>query len=575
MGANNVGGNEGYLGSLSSGARRANLEILRQLKQVKDVRATLFQLYDDNGNLRAEFTNNPTATPDFTPETGLKFYPTYGGAINEFTWGVPPGSFEGDSGLQMYSSAGTSTLMPYSQIQLVSSTSGARSWLQTRSNKTTTYTYSGVLSTTNAAMMYAGAVNGGVDDWSKYSRVFADGANGHIYLETGSGGAGTQKIYFKVNGASDFYAGYGGAGGHIKFPNTIGDKIYLYGTDYKFGIESSTLRYDANGYHRFMVSGAQKARVHSYGVTSYGYGSGWAKLGGVDGSEVGGGGTWNGVDSSGGYLLLSQNGQGIVYLRSRGAHSVLLGMNESNCLQVTDTYSVSNYSSNYGIRLGSWVSNGGWTASAAGNTGYLLVGTNSYASNGSACYLRANAGGPLYLSAGGGYIRMENWIKLDSMNGGAGYLLVDGSGYMYTSSSKRELKENITPLKSTKDVGAMIDSLEPVSFIFKNLHPEFGELSPEADEWRKNDVKYGFIAEDVAAVDEKLALWEIITEDEVDENGDPVYEDDPDPEVKKPKKKPTGEMVPSGWDYAHMVALLVAEVQSLRARVADLEGAKK
>lgn len=218
------------------------------------------------------------------------------------------------------------------------------------------------------------------------------------------------------------------------------------------------------------------------------------------------------------------------------------------------------------VRLGGWSSDGNWCG-VEGNNVSLLVDHTSV----SDAYLRTK-GGVMNIGAPSNYIVFENWIKISSM--ATGYLLIDGNGLVYSSGSKRELKENITPIVQVKDVGAIIDQLEPVSFIYKNLYPEYGELSPGADEWRRNDVKYGFIAEDVAAVDEKLAFWEIVTEDEIDENGNPVLDGDPDPERRKPKRRPTGEMVPSGWDQAHFIALLVAEVKSLRERVADLERKK-
>lgn len=123
--------------------------------------------------------------------------------------------------------------------------------------------------------------------------------------------------------------------GILTLGSVLGDRIRVYGTTYKFGIESSTLRYDSDGYHRFMVTGTQRARFHAYGLTTYSAYGGWSKLGGVDGNEVGtGSGSWNGVDSPGGYLLLAQTGQGEVYLRSRGAYNVNIGATESNTLVV-------------------------------------------------------------------------------------------------------------------------------------------------------------------------------------------------------------------------------------------------
>jgi hypothetical protein len=119
----------------------------------------------------------------------------------------------------------------------------------------------------------------------------------------------------------------------------------------------------------------------------------------------------------------------------------------------------------------------------------------------------------------------------------------------------------------------MVKQLEPVTFIWKDRWAavrEGPETAP-ARQWREADMQYGFVAEDVAAVNEKLALWELVTEEEVDENGDPVYEHDPDPEIRRPKKRETGEMVPGGWSYEKMTVIAVAAIKELTARVEELE----
>jgi len=122
------------------------------------------------------------------------------------------------------------------------------------------------------------------------------------------------------------------------------------------------------------------------------------------------------------------------------------------------------------------------------------------------------------------------------------YVLRDNTfGFLYRYTSKGALKENIATLGES---GAAIDALRPVSFTAKFVPQYEGhEDTPEAQAFREADVQYGFIAEEVAAVDERLAQWEA--------NGD--------------------ELVPAGWRWEHMIALLTKEVQDLRARVAQLE----
>ena len=132
-------------------------------------------------------------------------------------------------------------------------------------------------------------------------------------------------------------------------------------------------------------------------------------------------------------------------------------------------------------------------------------------------------------------------------------------GTLYRYTSKRELKENISDITNS---GEIIDALRPVTFI-----PKFVDQTPtatsngdndpariadhvplvETDEQkalREQDLNYGFIAEEVALVaDGKLAQYEW-TEDDI---------------------------VPSGWKWSDVIAVLVAETQNIRTRLAQLE----
>jgi hypothetical protein len=113
-----------------------------------------------------------------------------------------------------------------------------------------------------------------------------------------------------------------------------------------------------------------------------------------------------------------------------------------------------------------------------------------------------------------------------------------GSVRRFTST--RSIKENIATLTAT---GSIIDALRPVSFVAKAS----GEESDAERAWRLADIQHGFIAEEVAEVDEgRWAVWE------------------PDDE---------GGIRPVMWRQHDMIALLVAEVKSLRARVSALEPA--
>lgn len=126
-------------------------------------------------------------------------------------------------------------------------------------------------------------------------------------------------------------------------------------------------------------------------------------------------------------------------------------------------------------------------------------------------------------------------------------------GTLYRYSSTIELKEQVADFDGSGD---LIDALRPVTFIPKFVagqptpDDEDDDFDPtvETDEQRtirEADLQYGLIAEEVATVgDGKLAQYEW-TED--------------------------GQLKAMGWKWPDMIAVLIAEVKSLRARVATLE----
>jgi hypothetical protein len=102
----------------------------------------------------------------------------------------------------------------------------------------------------------------------------------------------------------------------------------------------------------------------------------------------------------------------------------------------------------------------------------------------------------------------------------------------YTSS--RDLKENITEVT---DVGSFFDEVKPVTFV-----PKAPENETEDNKTlRLADIQHGFIAEDIAEIfDGRLATYD-------------------------------ADLNPNGWRWPDMVAVCVAEIKSLRKRVAQLE----
>ena len=147
----------------------------------------------------------------------------------------------------------------------------------------------------------------------------------------------------------------------------------------------------------------------------------------------------------------------------------------------------------------------------------------------------------LTLQAGGANVLVSPSGSLTAIASTAGYQAVHWGttfGNYARFTSKRALKENITPIVGS---GAIIDALRPVTFIPKATCEETDELRY----LREQDVQYGFIAEEVAEVaDGKLTVWE------------------PDDELYA---------VPVVWKQYDMIALVVAEVKDLRARVTFLE----
>ena len=116
-------------------------------------------------------------------------------------------------------------------------------------------------------------------------------------------------------------------------------------------------------------------------------------------------------------------------------------------------------------------------------------------------------------------------------------------GTLYNFTSSGDLKENITNVTAS-DAGAWIDALQPVTFNERWL-----QEGPESDEdraFREADVQVGFIADDVLA-DSTTAQFAQV--EDVD-----------------------GTLKGVGWKWECVLAATVAELKSVRARLAALEG---
>lgn len=203
------------------------------------------------------------------------------------------------------------------------------------------------------------------------------------------------------------------------------------------------------------------------------------------------------------------------------------------------------------VRIGAWTGNTAWSA-VEGTNGYLLLGDGGNdvflrtASSTHNLHLGTNGLNRLTIRNTDGLATFSHQIQNANMPAtgtGTGFQDVyrdNTFGILHRFTSQRAVKTQIKPFKNA---GEIIDGLKPVTFISRG--PVGKKEDPVAKQWRQKDLQYGFIAEDVFEVaDGHLATVE------VDKDGN---------------------LIPNGWHDKAFIAVLVAEVQNLRKRVADLE----
>ena len=157
-------------------------------------------------------------------------------------------------------------------------------------------------------------------------------------------------------------------------------------------------------------------------------------------------------------------------------------------------------------------------------SGKLLVGTTSAEGQISVGNVNATTQTLLTLKDSGG-TGTHTQIQFSNTNGAVGSINTAGSTTTYNTSSDQRLKENIVDAPSASDE---IDAIQVRSFDWK------------AD---GSHQKYGMVAQELQTV-----APEAVTEGDTEEDM-------------------------MGVDYSKLVPMLVKEIQSLRARVAQLEGA--
>lgn len=168
---------------------------------------------------------------------------------------------------------------------------------------------------------------------------------------------------------------------------------------------------------------------------------------------------------------------------------------------------------------------------------------------------------------GGGwaiYARTDAWNNYNMLllqgTVANGSITTNGANAFFNTSCDARLKSNIRSLVSEIDVGGIIDALKPVAFEWNPVEfttldePGFDDMDAEGNNFKRPTVKgnpvrlaaftdYGFIAQD---------LYEVL------------------PGIVH---KPETDDLPMMADYSKIVPYLVAELQTLRQRVAQLEAA--
>ena len=126
------------------------------------------------------------------------------------------------------------------------------------------------------------------------------------------------------------------------------------------------------------------------------------------------------------------------------------------------------------------------------------------------------------------------FFTVNQRAGGVGSITTNGTSTYYNTSSDGRHKKNLRPLAKEIDVGKMIDAIEPVAFEWTNLPDE--------------PTGHGFVAQDLAEVAPE-AVWS-------------GY-----------KNLIDTEEFPNPWgvDFSKLVPYMVAEMQHMRKRIAELE----
>jgi hypothetical protein len=373
----------------------------------------------------------------------------------------------------------------------------------------------------------------------------ADVATGNALI---SGGVGVAPSYGKI-GLTTHVSGtlpVANGGTNATATPTAGAVSYGTGTAYAFntaGTSGQALLSGGSGAPTFgtLGTGAGGTGLTSFTANGVVYASSTSALttGSAlvfDGTNLGVGVTpsaWGGVN--GGVI------QGYSYSLGMAAG----GGTDTTSLATNAYYNGSNWiyrSSSSSCRYDQWTNLHRWYTASSGTQGNAITYTETMRLDGSGNLL---VGRTTNLSVTP-RLAIENanyGVGINTTNGGTneamrfynagtavGTISTDGSSTAYNTSSDYRLKNNSQPLTGS---GAFIDALQPKTW-----------------EWTADGSRgVGFIAHEVQAVSPKTVVGE---KDAVDEDGNPV-------------------MQAMSYSSPEFIANIIAELQSLRARVAELE----
>jgi hypothetical protein len=360
--------------------------------------------------------------------------------------------------------------------------------------------------------------------------IFCDG-NNNVFTGIAAPSVGTLGVSAGGTGATTFTAGF------VKSPG---------GTGALTSSSAVSLTADVSGTLP-VTSGGTGAGTFTSG--SLLVGNGTSNFGTLAGSANGQVATWNGsqwtaatpaagavtsVSGSGNISVSPTIGAAVVSITSSPNFSSILFGSSSNVI----SQSSNEITFTAGGSQTAKVTSAGLGSSALAVTGRATIGGGSAGSNFNLDLLGQAGQSAMFVTTGGS---SGNGIAINAVNTNscilfqnngtfAGSITSSGSTTSYNTSSDRRLKSDIAPLVN---VGSIIDALQPRTFTWNTT----------------KEVSKGFIADELQQVIPKSVQGQ---PNAVDKDGKPVYQS---VDASTPE----------------MIALMVAELQSLRKRVAELE----